>query len=86
MNRDDLKGRLPIVYNGKTVEEWYSLFCQQTARKISQRKVIDEVTTELEVIAETIMFASDLQILADRGMYAEGIKRQAAKLRGETDE
>lgn len=49
-------------------------------------EAIEEVAAELEVIAETIRIASDLQILADRGMYAEGIKRQAAKLREETDE
>ena len=30
--RDDIKSRLPIVYNGKSVEEWYTLYCQQSAR------------------------------------------------------
>lgn len=27
--RTDLEGRLPIVYNGKSAEEWYRLYCQQ---------------------------------------------------------
>jgi len=29
MARKDLEGRLPIVYNGKSVEEWYRLYCEQ---------------------------------------------------------
>lgn len=30
--RHDLEGRLPVVYSGKSIEEWYSLFCQETLR------------------------------------------------------
>ena len=30
--RYDLEGRLPVVYSGKSIEEWYSLFCQETLR------------------------------------------------------
>jgi hypothetical protein len=30
--RLDLQGRLPVVYCGKSVEEWYSLFCQTALR------------------------------------------------------
>ena len=26
--RADLEGRLPIVYNGKSAKEWYTLYCQ----------------------------------------------------------
>lgn len=26
--RCDLEGRLPVVYCGKSAEEWYSMFCQ----------------------------------------------------------
>lgn len=26
--RTDLEGRLPIVYNGRSVEEWYTLYTQ----------------------------------------------------------
>lgn len=32
MPRADLAGRLPIVYCGKPVEEWYSLYCQASAK------------------------------------------------------
>ena len=28
MTRKDLEGRLPVVYNGKSAEEWYTLYCQ----------------------------------------------------------
>ena len=31
--REDLRGRLPIVYNGKSVEEWYSLYCQEVMKR-----------------------------------------------------
>lgn len=30
--RSDLEGRLPVVYNGRPVEEWYRLCCQQSMR------------------------------------------------------
>lgn len=30
--RSDLVGRLPVVYCGKPVEEWYSLYCQAALR------------------------------------------------------
>jgi hypothetical protein len=30
--RADLEGRLPIVYNGKSAEEWYTLYCQLVLR------------------------------------------------------
>jgi hypothetical protein len=30
--RSDLVGRLPVVYCGKPVEEWYSLYCQAVLR------------------------------------------------------
>ena len=48
MSRDDLKGRLPVVYNGKTVEEWYQLFCQESSRVITQREVMKKAASVLE--------------------------------------
>lgn len=38
--RSDLQGRLPVVYNGKSVEEWHSLHVQllmKTAREKSNK-------------------------------------------------
>lgn len=42
--RADLEGRLPIVYNGKSVEEWYSLYCQEAMRADRLQKAVDEMT------------------------------------------
>ena len=32
MVRKDLEGVIPVVYCGKPVEEWYSLYCQAVLR------------------------------------------------------
>ena len=38
MARTDLEGRLPIVYNGRSVEEWYKAYC---AEALQNRKLIE---------------------------------------------
>ena len=30
--RADLEGRLPIVYNGKSAGEWYTLYCEEALK------------------------------------------------------
>ena len=40
MSRTDLEGRLPIVYNGKSVEEWYTLYCQSELKSSQLRQHI----------------------------------------------
>jgi hypothetical protein len=37
--RSDLKGCLPVVYNGKSAEEWYALYCQLVLKYDELRKV-----------------------------------------------
>ena len=41
--RADLEGRLPIVYNGKSAEEWYTLYCQEVLRVDRLRKELGAV-------------------------------------------
>lgn len=50
MTRKDLEGRLPIVYNGKSVEEWYTLYCQQALKnnELQQRIAKMEAAARLE--------------------------------------
>ena len=46
--RSDLEGRLPIVYNGKSAEEWYTLYCQETLRN----RLVEKVATVVIEAAE----------------------------------
>lgn len=38
--RRDLEGRLPVVYCGKSVEEWYSLFCQTVLKLDNAQRLL----------------------------------------------
>jgi hypothetical protein len=38
--RCDLEGRLPLVYCGKPVEEWYSMYCQAVLRLDRAEKLL----------------------------------------------
>lgn len=48
--RADLGGRLPIVYNGKPAEEWYTLYCQE----VLQHKIKPTDDTEGSPVGWTI--------------------------------
>ncbi len=51
MARKDLEGRLPIVYMGKSVEEWYQLYTQQ-ALKI---QVLEEELDKLRAAVDDLI-------------------------------
>jgi hypothetical protein len=49
--RKDLHDRLPIVYAGKPVEEWYRLYCQAALRVSELERVLAELTRERPIVA-----------------------------------
>lgn len=60
MSRTDLDGRLPIVYNGKSVEEWYNLYWAASAEtaklkrhlRASQNMKCKKCSTELQEVVD----------------------------------
>lgn len=54
--RKDLEGRLPIVYNGRSVEEWYTLYTQLALATTREKTVRAEL---VEWLRKNAMFTCD---------------------------
>lgn len=50
MSRKDLEGRLPVVYNGKAVEEWYQLFCSTAKERNMLRLQLQHAKERIKVL------------------------------------
>lgn len=48
MPRKDLEGRLPVVYNGRSVEEWYSMYCHEASTHNTTKYQLAQAKRELE--------------------------------------
>ena len=48
-----MTGKLPVVYNGRSVEEWYRLYCQEALKHDRLTRAVEE------------MFAMRVQVLDD---------------------
>lgn len=59
MPRKDLEGRLPIVYAGKPVEEWYRLYCQAALRVSELERILAELTRKRPIVVSSPVRPSD---------------------------
>lgn len=61
MARTDLEGRLPIVYNGKPVEEWYRLYCSEAAAHNLTKYQLAQAKREIESLRAGGRSVRDIQ-------------------------
>lgn len=54
--RKDLEGRLPIVYNGRSVEEWHTLYTQLALSTAREKTIRAEL---VERLRKNAMFTCD---------------------------
>ena len=83
--RPDLNGRLPIVYNGKSAEEWYMLYSQLLLKNTSD-SIKAEFPPKFGPTPETVAdVARSLEAWADSpaaGVMVNIMRSMAKKLRG----
>ena len=84
--RPDLNGRLPIVYNGKSAEEWYMLYSQLLLKNTSD-SIKAEFPPKFGPTPETVAdVARSLEAWADSpaaGVMVDIMRSMAKKLRGD---
>lgn len=67
--RSDLEGRLPIVYNGRSVEEWYRAYCDETAKTRKLIEVLESIVKHQDVVGGSMAKHSATRHIAAKAIY-----------------
>ena len=67
--RSDLEGRLPIVYNGRSVEEWHRDYCQETAKTRKLIEALEAIVKHQDIVGGSMAKHSSTRHIAAKAIY-----------------